>query len=223
MPRSTSTPLEPRCLEACGASLAQGLHALGLAPDPDRERALLRYLALLARWNRVYNLTAVDDPDAMVHRHLLDSLAAVPFLRGGTFVDVGSGAGLPGIPLAIWMPDRHFTLLDRSARKTRFLTQVKIELRLDNVEVVHARAESWRPATGFDGVLSRAFAALPDFVGLAGHLAAPRGTLYAFKGQWPEPETAPLPAPYAICACNTLTIPGDARHRHLVEARRRDA
>jgi len=203
--------------------LAQGLRALGLAPDPDRERALLHYLTLLARWNRVYNLTAVDDPDAMVQRHLLDSLAAVPLLRGGTFVDVGSGAGLPGIPLAIWMSDRHFTLLDRSARKTRFLTQVKIELRLDNVQVVHARVESWRPATGFDGVLSRAFAALPDFVALAGHLAAPRGTLYAFKGLWPEPVTAPLPVPYAVCACNALTVPGDARHRHLVEVRRQDA
>jgi len=203
--------------------LAQGLHALGLDPDPDRERALLRYLALLARWNRVYNLTAVDDPDTMVHRHLLDSLAVVGFLRGDAFVDVGSGAGLPGIPLAIWMPDRHFTLLDRSARKTRFLTQVKIELRLDNVEVVQSRVETWRPVSGFDGVLSRAFAALPDFICRAGHLAAPGGTLYAFKGSWPEPVTAPLPAPYAICACNALTIPGGARHRHLVEVRRQDA
>ena len=136
---------------------------MGLEPDPDRAHALLRFLALLARWNRVYNLTAVDDPDAMVQRHLLDSLAAVPFLSGATFLDVGSGAGLPGIPLAIWMPDRHFTLLDRSARKTRFLTQVKIELRLDNVQVVHSRVESWRPAAGFTGAATPPRPAKPSW------------------------------------------------------------
>ena len=183
---------------------------------------MLGYLAILERWNRVYNLTAVDDPETMVHRHLLDSLAAVPLLCGHTFVDVGSGAGLPGIPLAIWLRDRRFVLLDSSARKTRFLTQVKIELQLDNVEVVHSRVEAWIPPGQFDGVMSRAFASLPDFVRLAGHLASSQGTLYAFKGIWPEPEPAELPTPYAVTVCNALAVPGAAAHRHLVEVRRMD-
>lgn len=220
MQHSISAAPEAPLLEACRGRLAEGLDLLGLDRAADREQALLNYLTLLLRWNRVYNLIAADDPDTLVHRHLVDSLAVVPHLRGTTFVDVGSGAGLPGIPLAIWLRDRRFTLLDGNARKTRFLAQVKIELQLDNVQVVHARVETWRAPAGFDGVLSRAFAALPDFVGRAGHLAAPQGTLYALKGRWPEPGPAELPAPYEISACRMLSISSAAAHRHLIEVRR---
>lgn len=208
---------------ALGERLALGLETLGLQRDADRERLLLEYVALLRRWNQVYNLTAVNEPEAMVDRHLLDSLAVVPFLQGTRFVDVGSGAGLPGIPLAIWLPQCHFTLLDSGGRKVRFLTQVKIALRLDNVRVVQARVEHWSEDAEFAGVLSRAFASLPDFVRRAGHLAEPRGTLYALKGAWPVPGETNLPEPFEIGACNPLAVPGEAAHRHLIEVRRASA
>jgi 16S rRNA (guanine527-N7)-methyltransferase len=190
---------------------------LGVERGPQQEALALRYLDLLLRWNRVYNLTSVTDPTSMVRRHLLDSLAAIPFLRGRRLVDVGSGAGLPGIPLAIWLPDRQFWLLDSSGRKTRFLHQVKIELRLTNVEIVQARVQDWRPVQRFEGVLSRAFAPLPELVRQAGHLLAPGGRLHAFKGNWPEPGGAALEEPYAIVALHRLRIPGESAHRHLVE------
>lgn len=191
--------------------------ALGLGRDPLRERTLLDYLQLLSRWNRVYNLTAVGEPEAMVTRHLLDSLAVVPHLRGDRFADIGSGAGLPGIPLAIWLTDRHFVLVDNNGRKVRFLRQAQIDLGLRNIEVVEARIQDWRPPQGFDGVLSRAFASLPEFVAAAGHLPAPAGIFYALKGRWPEPG-AKSPGPdHVITAVHELHIPGLAAPRHLVE------
>lgn len=203
-----------------GAHLAQGLASLGFVRDADREHLLLQYVALLQRWNRVYNLTAVIDAETMIHRHLLDSLAVAPFLQGTRFIDVGSGAGLPGVPLAIWRPEHQVTLLDSSGRKTRFLTQTKIELRLDNVRIVQTRVEDWQEAEKFDGVLSRAFASLPDFVRCAGHLAAPGGALYALKGIWPEPVDAVLPEPFRVIACHPLAVPGTIADRHLIEVRR---
>ena len=199
------------------ALLGAGLEALGLARCPTREALALRYLYLLLRWNRVYNLTSVTDPAAMVQRHLLDSLAAIPFLSGRNFVDVGSGAGLPGIPLAIWLPERRFWLLDSSGRKTRFLRQAQMELQLTNVEVVQARVRDWRPTQRFEGVLSRAFAPLPELVREAGHLLAPGGRLHAFKGRWPEAEGTELDEPYEIVALHRLSIPGESAQRHLVE------
>lgn len=214
MPRNASEPPERRRLSAL---LGAGLEALGLGGDPVREQTLLDYLELLSRWNRIYNLTAVSERDAMVTRHLLDSLAVVPHLRGDCFADVGSGAGLPGIPLAIWLTDRRFVLVDSSGRKVRFLRQAQIELRLRNIEVVESRIQEWRPLQGFDGVLSRAFASLPEFVAMAGHLPAPTGVFYALKGRWPEPG-AKFPGPaHVIAAVHALNIPGLAAPRHLVE------
>jgi 16S rRNA (guanine527-N7)-methyltransferase len=214
VPHNASEPPERRRLRAL---LGAGLEALGLGRDPVRERTLLDYLELLSRWNRIYNLTAVSACDAMVTRHLLDSLAVVPHLRGDCFADVGSGAGLPGIPLAIWLTDRRFVLVDSSSRKVRFLRQAQIELRLDNIEVIAARVQDWRPARGFDGVLSRAFASLPEFVAMAGHLLAPTGVCYALKGRWPEPGAKPPGPGQVIAAVHALHIPGLAAPRHLVE------
>jgi len=208
---------EPPERRGISALLGAGLEALGLGRDAVRERMLLDYLELLSRWNRIYNLTAISERDAMVTRHLLDSLAVVPHLRGDSFADVGSGAGLPGIPLAIWLAERRFVLVDSSGRKVRFLRQAQIELRLRNVEVVESRIQDWRPAQGFDGVLSRAFASLPEFIAMAGHLPAPGGALYALKGRWPEPGAEPPGAAHMIAAVHALNIPGLAAPRHLVE------
>lgn len=200
-----------------GDPLARGLGALGLQADAQSTQQLLAYLQLLQRWNRVYNLTAITSHEDMIRLHLLDSLAVVPFLQGTTHIDVGSGAGLPGIPLAIWLPDCRFTLLDSSGRKTSFLTQVKVELGLTNVEVVQERVEHWQSPIAFDGVLSRAFASLADFVRQAGHLVQPQGALYALKGNWPEPAAEPLPPPFFLRACRALEIPGVSARRHLIE------
>ncbi len=214
MRRNASEPPERRRLSAL---LGAGLEALGLGRDPVRERTLLDYLELLSRWNRIYNLTAVSESDAMVTRHLLDSLAVVPHLRGDCFADVGSGAGLPGIPLAIWLTDCRFVLVDSSGRKVRFLRQAQIELQLRNIEVVESRIQDWLPAQEFDGVLSRAFASLPEFIAMAGHLPGPAGVFYALKGRWPEPG-AKSPGPsYGIAAVHELSVPGLAAPRHLVE------
>lgn len=197
--------------------LSSGLSALGLETPSARESRLLAYVELLQRWNRVYNLTAIRSPAAMIGRHLIDSLAAAPFLRGTRFLDVGSGAGLPGIPLAIWFPERSFALLDSNGRKTRFLTQVKIELGLTNVEVIHARVQDLRAMSRYDGVLSRAFSSLAELATAAGHLLAPDGTLYAFKGIRPDAELCVLPEPYRVRAVWPLSLPGTDADRHLVE------
>jgi 16S rRNA (guanine527-N7)-methyltransferase len=200
-----------------GELLSAGLLALDLETSPVREQKLLDYVALMRRWNRVYNLTAVRDLETMIDRHLIDSLAVAPYLRGERFLDVGSGAGLPGIPLAIWFPDRRFTLLDSSGRKTRFLVQATIELGLTNVEVIQARVQDVQIVGGYDGILSRAFASLADLVNAAGHLLAPEGTIYAFKGVRPEAELCALPKPYRVRALRQLAIPGANADRHLVE------
>ncbi|MGB5098012.1 MAG: 16S rRNA (guanine(527)-N(7))-methyltransferase RsmG [Porticoccaceae bacterium] len=200
-----------------GGLLSAGLSALGLETCPVREQKLLDYVALMRRWNRVYNLTAVRDSETMIDRHLIDSLAVAPYLRGGRFLDVGSGAGLPGIPLAIWFPERRFTLLDSNGRKTRFLVQAKIELGLTNVEVIQARVQDVQIRDGYDGILSRAFSSLADLVNAAGRLLVPEGTIYAFKGARPDAELCALPKTYRVRALRSLAIPGTDADRHLVE------
>lgn len=200
-----------------GGLLSAGLSALGLETCPVREQKLLDYLALMRRWNRVYNLTAVRDSETMVDRHLIDSLAVAPYLRGDRFLDVGSGAGLPGIPLAIWFPERRFTLLDSNGRKTRFLVQTKIELGLTNVEVIQARVQDVQIGDGYDGILSRAFSSLADLVNAAGRLLVPEGTIYAFKGARSDAELCALPKTYRVRALRSLAIPGTDADRHLVE------
>jgi 16S rRNA (guanine527-N7)-methyltransferase len=188
--------------------------------ETRQEELLLAYLELLLKWNSAYNLTAVRDPQQMVTRHLLDSLAIAPHLRGRNVIDVGTGAGLPGIPMAILFPERRFALLDSNGKKTRFLFQVKTALRLDNMLVHHARVESYQPPEPYDAVLSRAFASLVDMVACCRHLLAPTGYFLAMKGAYPAEELAALDPAYTVAAVHALTVPGLGEQRHLVELRR---
>lgn len=198
-------------------TLSQGLARLGLALDHDTQAKLLDYLALLAKWNRVYNLTANKTREQMVVYHLLDSLAVVPWLRGPNVIDVGTGAGLPGIPLALACPGLSFVLLDAQQKRTRFVRQVTIELALPNVDVVQARAADYRPPVRFATVISRAFASTADFVREVGHLCAPGGRILAMKGRYPDAELKDIPEPYRVVAVTELTIPGLDAERHLVQ------
>lgn len=197
-------------------TLAAGLAALALKLPAGTDGRLLAFVRLLAKWSAVYNLTAVRDPGEMVVRHLLDSLAVAPFLKGPEVLDIGTGAGLPGIPLALACPDFHFVLLDSNAKKTRFLVQAAAELGLANVEVVHGRVEKYRGARKFDTILSRAFGRIADMLAASGHLAAPGGRFLAMKGRYPEEELAALPPGYAVRAVERLSVPGLNAARHVV-------
>jgi len=196
--------------------LAAGIAALGLALPDGAETKLLAYLALLDKWNRVYNLTAVREAERMVSHHLLDSLAAVPFFQGETILDVGSGGGLPGIPLAIARPELQVTLIDSIAKKTAFLLQAKAELGLSNLNVVTGRVEDFRPAARFDVITSRAFSDLKEFVTLTRHLLNPAGRWLAMKGLMPHEEIAYLPDWVKVSANHALVVPGLGASRHLV-------
>ena len=198
------------------AKLAEGISALGPALPGGGEAKLLAYLALLDKWNRVYNLTAVREPERMVSHHLLDSLAVVPFFEGGSVLDVGSGGGLPGIPLAIARPELRVTLIDSIAKKTAFLLQVKAELGLNNLSVITGRVEDFRPATGFDVVVSRAFSDLREFVTLTHHLLEPGGRWFAMKGLIPYEEIALLPDWVKVSANHALVVPGVDASRHVI-------
>lgn len=204
------------------AELAAGAAALGVVLDAHQQQQLLAYLGLLIKWNKAYNLTAVRDPDEMVSRHLLDSLSIVPFVRerGGRWLDVGSGGGMPGIPLAILFPERQFTTLDSNGKKTRFQTQVKLELGLNNLEVVHSRVEQLQPAQPFEGIVSRAFSALEDFVQWTRHLGDQHTCWLAMKGQYPREELAALPADFVVESEHALEVPGCQGQRHLLILRR---
>lgn len=196
--------------------LRAGVAALQLKLDDIQLGKLLDYLGLLAKWNAVYNLTAVRDPAQMLHQHLLDSLAVVPaFARAENVLDVGAGGGLPGIVLAIARPDMAVTLVDTVQKKCAFLTQVKAELGLTNVSVQHARVEALQ-AGPFDVITSRAFAELADFVNWSGHLLAPGGRFIALKGQRPDDEIARLPAGWRVTAVQALQVPELGAERHLV-------
>lgn len=205
-------PLNPDPLDR---ALEQGLQQLGTPLAPEQRRLLLAYLRLLEKWNSAYNLTAVRDPVDMVTRHLLDSLAILPHLYGRRVLDIGTGAGLPGIPLAIARPAPTFTLLDANAKKTRFVTQAVGELHLINVEVRQTRAEHYHPAQNFDTLVSRAFASIADMLAAARHLCAPGGRFLAMKGTYPENELAAVPAGYAVEVL-ALAVPGLSAERHVV-------
>mgnify|MGYP000553898307 FL=1 len=208
--------------ESHAAELVRGAQALGVELSEEQQQQLLAYLALLIKWNKAYNLTAVRDPDEMVSRHLLDSLSVVSFVAesGQTWLDVGSGGGMPGVPLAIMFPDRSFTLLDSNGKKTRFLTQVKLELKLANLEVVHSRVEQFQPAEAFDGITSRAFSSLEDFASWTRHLGNTQTRWLAMKGVQPDDELQRLPADFRLDACHVLKVPGCQGQRHLLILRR---
>lgn len=202
--------------------LTQGAATLGVALDARQHELLMGYLALLIKWNKAYNLTAVRNPDEMVSRHLLDSLSVVPFVaeRGNDWLDVGSGGGMPGVPLAILFPERRFALLDSNGKKTRFLTQVKLELGLDNLGVVNARVEAFRPEQPFAGIVSRAFSALEDFANWTRHLGDRDTHWLAMKGLRPDDELARMPEDFKVEAEHTLAVPGCQGQRHLLILRR---
>ncbi|MFA6311807.1 MAG: 16S rRNA (guanine(527)-N(7))-methyltransferase RsmG [Sterolibacterium sp.] len=198
-----------------------GIQQLGIGLATGSEEKFVTYLGLLAKWNRVYNLTAVRDENAMVSRHLLDSLAVLAYLDAtsnvlGTLADVGSGGGLPGIPLAIARPQLKVELIEASHKKASFLQQAKIELELNNVSIHCGRVESFKPKTHFDVVISRAFSSLADFVQLAGHLLAPTGYLLAMKGVYPEEEIQQLPPGWKMLESVPLVVPELKAERDLI-------
>jgi 16S rRNA (guanine527-N7)-methyltransferase len=195
-------------------ALAAGIRALGLDIAAGAQQRMLDYLALIQKWNKAYNLTAVREPQKMLTHHLLDSLAVLPHLRGPRVLDVGTGAGLPGIPLALARPDWQFTLLDSNHKKTTFLRQAVIELQLDNVEVTCARVESWAAPQSFDTVVSRAFSDVAEFIALAGRLCAKDGVVIAMKGVYPHEELAQLPQAFRLCGVVPLQVPGLGAERH---------
>jgi len=197
--------------------LHDGIAALGLDLPAGSEDRLMAFLALMVKWNRAYNLTSVTREAEMVTHHLLDSLSLLPHLGSvKTLADIGSGAGLPGLVLALVRPDLALTSVETVGKKVAFQQQAKIEFRLGNVTVHGGRVEAFHPATGFDAVVSRAFASLADFVALAGHLAAPGGRLLAMKGVLPEDEIAALPAGWRVVDTPRLTVPGLDAQRHLI-------
>lgn len=196
-------------------TLEQGVQALGLTLPAGASAKLLAYLRLLHKWNRAYNLTAVRDIEEMVARHLLDSLAVLPYVVGPRVLDIGSGAGLPGIPLACARPDFVFTLLDSNAKKTGFLVQAVAELALHNVTVVTARVEQFHPPEQFLTLVARAWAPIPDMLDRAQHLLSPGNRLLALKGTFPKDELSVLSGPFTW-EVKRLAVPGLSAERHLV-------
>lgn len=203
----------------CKQQLLDGIDALGLRVGAAQVDQLLAYLALLAHWNRHYNLTAVRDPQAMITRHLLDSLAVLPYLHGTSMADLGAGAGLPGIPLAIAAPEHSLTLVDSNGKKTRFLRAAVRELGLDHVNVVESRVEQVESC--FDCIVSRAWGSLADMLDAGGSLLAETGIWLALKGRYPEAELAAVGDPFQIAAVHELMVPGLDGERHLVVMNRK--
>lgn len=189
---------------------------MSVALSPEQQDKLLEYLELFARWNAAYNLSAIRDPQQMLERHIIDSLSVVNLCGDGAIIDVGSGGGLPGIPLAIVHPDRPVTLLDSNGKKTRFLFQVASTLPLPNVQVVNERVEEFQPAQKFACVVSRAFASIVDMVNGSEHLLAPGGKFYAMKGKLPEDELSALPKGIKVERVHPLSVPGCDADRHLI-------
>ncbi|MDV2856599.1 16S rRNA (guanine(527)-N(7))-methyltransferase RsmG [Oceanimonas sp. CAM02] len=177
---------------------------------------LIALVSLLHKWNKAYNLTSVRDPQAMLVRHIMDSLVVSPYLEGKRFIDVGTGPGLPGLPLAIINPDKQFVLLDSLGKRIRFIRTVVHQLGLTNVEAVQSRVEAFQPEQKFDGVLSRAFASLDDMLSWCAHLPAPDGCFLALKGQIPAQELTTLPAHLSCSGVYPLHVPGQEGDRHLV-------
>ena len=203
------------------ARLQAGLAELGLAPGADACERLLDYVELLTRWNTAYNLTAVRAPDEMVTRHLLDSLAVAKLVRGDSLADLGTGAGLPGIPLAILAPERQHTLIDSNGKKVRFLREAVRTLGLANVQVQQSRVEDARGQ--YDCITARAFATLGEMLRLGGHLLAPDGIWIALKGRLSKEEILGVPAGFAVADVMVLTVPGLGAARQVAIIKRTNA
>jgi 16S rRNA (guanine527-N7)-methyltransferase len=198
------------------AQLDRGLEELGLRLGRPARKKLLDFAELLEKWNRVYNLTSIRGAEQVVSGHLLDSLAIVPHIEAAHALDVGSGAGFPGIPLAIAAPDMRVTLLDSNQKKAAFLRQAVSELALDNATVICERVESWQPQEKFDLIVSRAFSDLGEFIRQSRHLLAPGGIFAAMKGVLPREELERLPQGYRVRETLPLAVPGLEAQRHLI-------
>jgi 16S rRNA (guanine527-N7)-methyltransferase len=199
-------------------SFSEIISQLNLSLSLEVQNQMIRYLELLTQWNEVFNLTAIRDPEMMLLKHIADSLTVIPALihyhvSGQCFLDVGSGAGLPGIVLALALPDLHWTLLDSNGKKTRFLIQVKAILSLKNVEVVQSRVETFHPAVCFDGIIARAWTSIVEMLEKTKHLYCSGGRLWALKGLYPREELAMIKQPYEVFS---LDVPGLKEQRHLV-------
>ena len=199
--------------------LARNVGELSFSLPPAVDQKLLDFIALLDKWNHAYNLTAVRQPAQMIARHLMDSLVVVPYLHGQQILDVGSGAGLPGIPLALACPEREFTLLDSNGKKVRFMRQAVAELGLENVSVVHSRVEQFQSSPGFDTITARAYATLGELVRGARHLCRPEGRFLVMKGAYPVAEFDDLPKDFELEAIHPLRVPGLEAERHLLVVR----
>ncbi|HFD8836719.1 TPA: 16S rRNA (guanine(527)-N(7))-methyltransferase RsmG [Salmonella enterica] len=196
--------------------LSRLLADAGISLTDHQKTLLVAYVDMLHKWNKAYNLTSVRDPNEMLVRHILDSIVVAPYLQGQRFIDVGTGPGLPGIPLAIVLPDAHFTLLDSLGKRVRFLRQVQHELKLENITPVQSRVEAYPSEPPFDGVISRAFASLNDMVSWCHHLPGEKGRFYALKGQLPGDEIASLPDNFSVESVEKLHVPQLEGERHLV-------
>lgn len=216
------TPVAQDSAQILRQILMQGLDTLALRIDDEQCERLLQYVELLAKWNKVYNLTAIREPSRMVGQHILDSLSVIPSLGScKTIIDVGTGAGLPGIPLAVANPALQVTLLDTVSKKIAFVRHAIGELSLaTNAVAVNARVEDYQPVQPFDAVISRAFADIKDFVEGAGHLCADGGRMFAMKGVYPHEEIARMPGGFSIESVVALTVPAVNGQRHLVVIRK---
>jgi 16S rRNA (guanine527-N7)-methyltransferase len=208
--------------ESAAQELEAGLRELGITVRDNLIPQLLHYLELLNKWNRSFNLSGVTDVNDMVALHLLDSLSLSPYLRGERFVDAGTGAGLPGIPLAILHPEKHFVLIDSNGKKTRFLFQVKVALKLSNITIENCRIEHYQSDEQIDMVMCRAFSSLEDTVLKTRQLLTRGCVLLAMKGRFPQQEVDQLPPGYAVTAISKLGIPGSESQRHVIEISRRE-
>ncbi|HFL5522875.1 TPA: 16S rRNA (guanine(527)-N(7))-methyltransferase RsmG [Salmonella bongori] len=196
--------------------LSRLLNEASISLTDHQKNQLVAYVDMLHKWNKAYNLTSVRDPDEMLVRHILDSIVVAPYLQGLRFIDVGTGPGLPGIPLAIVLPGAHFTLLDSLGKRVRFLRQVQHELKLENITPVQSRVEAYPSEPPFDGIISRAFASLNDMVNWCHHLPGEEGRFYALKGQLPEDEIASLSDGFSVESVEKLLVPQLEGERHLV-------
>lgn len=200
-------------MDACREILIAGLESLHLSVGEDKIERLLGFIKLIEKWNKAYNLTAIRNREEMVRLHLLDSLAVLDFVEGQRVIDIGTGAGLPGIPLAICLPEIEFVLLDSNAKKTRFVQQAVLELKLKNVTVCHSRVEQYHPENRFNTVITRAFASLPTIVELTEHLLCKGGVVLAMKGQSPDAELEHMPQKTTVIP---IQVPGIEAERCLV-------
>lgn len=214
--RSPHSPAPPLDDDPIAGALRAGAARLDLSLTPAQLAQLLAYQRLLAKWSRVYNLTAVRDPARVVSHHLLDALAIKPFVMGPRVLDAGTGAGLPGLPLAVILPEWHFTLLDANQKKSRFVTQAVVELGLHNVDVASERIERYRPQEGFTTVVTRALGSVAETLELCSHTIMPGGRFLAMKGARPDAELAALPVGYRVLEIASLEVPGVDAPRHVV-------